>query len=1055
MTISIRGTTSLLEGQEANYKVVLDGFILGVGDSIGFTLNVLPETAISGNDYSVIGGDLLIAPEGIGLVVVANLDGSFTVRLANNTTDPIGSGSTLLSFTLQAFADQFAELEETFIVRISGGSQPIVNGEVRTTIKNVGGIIVSTTDPSQWDALSGNTTVYEGIAALSEARRFTVETGDTNSSVFLSDAIAYATLNVGNGDNDISILVEPRRDDIQSYVQFGHGAYFARIIAGDGNDVVNIQSEDNVIFVRANPQSPPGYELSDYYQSIVDVGAGNDYVYAFLPFQSQFFGGDGVDTIFFYGRFSDWSYEVVDAIGNGSLDITLSDNALDYSVWTVGENISSTARNNRVQGFEFVQFNDILLKVREAIAITGPANIGEGSTAAYAISLAGDGLRSQQSVTLDLQVASLGATAGIDYTELATSFLRGAGTSVTLDVIAFDPVAQTLRAVVTANRDLATGTVIANLSIPTVNDLVVEGPERFSVTLSGFIDPVIVVTTIVDNDAAAITLSGLASVAEGATTTLYTVSLSGVGLGVGQSVTFTLDTASGSATEGIDFSALVEGSLDAAAGVTLSGVSTGAAGVITVTATNTSASDLATGAALLSFTIATTADVVVEANETFTVSLASSTAMVATGTVTTTIIDNDAAAITLSGPAAVLEGATTGAYAVALSGVALGVGQSLTFTLDSISQSAIEGVDFKALTNKSLNESAGVVLSGIVLGPNGSVTVTVTNISSGPLLSGTQLLSFALDTIDNNVIELSRAEAVSSMAISGGVYLAGVDIAAGTYRGVLAGNIPYWQISDDANGSNILANDIPSGPFFVSIVDGQYLSLRDVEVSLDSGLSAPDAENGLPLFEVVLASAIGVVNGSVKTVIIDNDSLPGVNVTDATPTGGRVITAALSAGDVDLVGTSNADVITGNYGANKIYGGLGADVMAGLFGADTFQFRLSDGLSQGDQIIDFDPSEDKIQLSDVPRGSRLAKLFKGQAEISGKKSSKVFAVVESERMAANSKRQFVYDRTSGALYYNENGKKGGFGSGGQIATLPILIDFQASNITLHYNDQAF
>ena len=53
-----------------------------------------------------------------------------------------------------------------------------------------------------------------------------------------------------------------------------------------------------------------------------------------------------------------------------------------------------------------------------------------------------------------------------------------------------------------------------------------------------------------------------ASVAEGARRTgPYTVSLSGVGLGAGQSVTFTLDSASGTATEGTDFSALTAAGL--------------------------------------------------------------------------------------------------------------------------------------------------------------------------------------------------------------------------------------------------------------------------------------------------------------------------------------------------------------------------------------------------------------------------------------------------------------------------------------------------------------
>ena len=172
----------------------------------------------------------------------------------------------------------------------------------------------------------------------------------------------------------------------------------------------------------------------------------------------------------------------------------------------------------------------------------------------------------------------------------------------------------------------------------------------------------------------------------------------GVGLGAGQSITFTLDSASGTALEGSDFSALPAGGLTAASGITLSNISTnGATGAITVTATNTTGADLASGA-LLTFTIATTQDAVVEGPETFTVSLASATATVVTPPITTTINDNDTSAIRLDGPGSVAEGDPTSNYTVSLAnGVGLGAGQSITFTLDSASGTALEGSDFSAL----------------------------------------------------------------------------------------------------------------------------------------------------------------------------------------------------------------------------------------------------------------------------------------------------------------------------------------------------------------------
>ena len=189
----------------------------------------------------------------------------------------------------------------------------------------------------------------------------------------------------------------------------------------------------------------------------------------------------------------------------------------------------------------------------------------------------------------------------------------------------------------------------------------------------------------------------------------------GVGLGAGQSVTFTLDSASGTATEGTDFSALTVAGLTPATGIGLSNITTDPNGTIHVTATNTTGADLASGAALLSFAIATTQDTVVEGTENFTVTLGSATATVVNPTITTSITDDDTSGITLSGPSTVAEGAPTSNYTVSLSGVGLGAGQSVTFTLDSASGTATEGTDFSALTAAGLTAATGIGLSNQLL----------------------------------------------------------------------------------------------------------------------------------------------------------------------------------------------------------------------------------------------------------------------------------------------------------------------------------------------------
>ena len=377
------------------------------------------------------------------------------------------------------------------------------------------------------------------------------------------------------------------------------------------------------------------------------------------------------------------------------------------------------------------------------------------ATGPYTVSLSGVGLAAGQSVTFTLDSASGTATEGIDFSALLAGGLTAAA-GIVLTTSAGAGGAINVTATNTTAADLATNAALLSFTIATTPDAVVEGTETFTVTLASatatVVNPPTITTNITDDDLRAITLSGPGSVAEGAATGPYTVSLSGVGLGAGQSVTFTLDSASGTATEGIDFSALLAGGLTAAAGIVLT-TSTGAGGAINVTATNTTAADLATNAALLSFTIATTPDAVVEGPENFTVTLASATATVVNPN------DHDehygrrpTGRSRLGGPGSVAEGAATGPYTVSLSGVGLGAGQSVTFTLDSASGTATEGIDFSALLAGGLTAAAGIVLTTSA-GAGGAINVTATNTTAADLATNAALLSFTIATTPDAVVE--------------------------------------------------------------------------------------------------------------------------------------------------------------------------------------------------------------------------------------------------------------------------------------------------------------
>ena len=411
-----------------------------------------------------------------------------------------------------------------------------------------------------------------------------------------------------------------------------------------------------------------------------------------------------------------------------------------------------------------------------------------------------------------------------------------------------------------------------SFTIATTPDAVVEGTETFTVTLASatatVVNPPTITTNITDDDLQGIRLDGPGSVAEGAATGPYTVSLSGVGLGAGQSVTFTLDSASGTATEGIDFSALLAGGLTAAAGIVLT-TSAGAGGAINVTATNTTAADLATNAALLSFTIATTPDAVVEGTETFTVTLASAAAVV-NPTITTNITDDDLRAITLNGPGSVAEGAATGPYTVSLSGVGLGAGQSVTFTLDSASGTATEGTDFSALTVAGLTAAAGIVLSNFTTDPNGTIHVTATNTTAADLATGAALFSFTIVTTPDAVVEGPENFTVT--------------LASATATVVNPPTITTNITDDDLraitlSGPGSVAEGAATGPYTVSLSGVGLGAGQSVTFTLDS--ASGTATEGID-FSALLAGGLTAAAGIVLTTSAGAGGAINVTATNTT-----------------------------------------------------------------------------------------------------------------------------------------------------------------------------
>lgn len=121
-----------------------------------------------------------------------------------------------------------------------------------------------------------------------------------------------------------------------------------------------------------------------------------------------------------------------------------------------------------------------------------------------------------------------------------------------------------------------------------------------------------------------------------------------------------------------------------------------------------------------------------------------------------------------------------------------------------------------------------------------------------------------------------------------------------------------------------------------------------------------------------------------------------------------------------------SDEITGSNAGEVLAGGPGQDRMSGGRGSDVFLFEAPNefGKQSLDIITDFDPQEgDKVAVSgDVFGGVTKVKLDVASSKKEVKKS-------------ARTKNNFIYDERKGFLYFNENGRRKGFGDGGEFARL--------------------
>lgn len=694
-----------------------------------------------------------------------------------------------------------------------------------------------------WEAFRFNRTKLQGITGTATDQTV-VFTGDTNDTPFIVGSLRFGSFNTEEGSD----IVEIGSVD-QASVDLGAGTDQLKVSNSVTLSTIDGGTEsDNIIFKTIG-------------NSTVRGGVGDDVIQVTTSAsQTQFDGGGGSgDVLLLPGTFA--SYGLTSSTSGGTT--TFNDGF-----------------GNIIVGFESIRFSDINLSPLQQLSLTQAATpVNEGTTASYSIALNGSGLASGQSVAFSLQLINGDAQYLSDLTAInASSLLASAG--IVLSNIAIDTTAGLINAVATTSRAFSAGSTIATLAIPIKEDLLAESAETYSVTLRDFTQSQTVTTTINDVSPVSITLTGSALATEGQIAA-YTVALNGVGLAVGRSVTFTVDSGSGTATEGADFSALLESNLVPSTGITLSARSTDPASkAVTVTATNISASALPVGAPLLNFELPISVDSVVEGSEAFSITLASATSLVGNGLVTTTINDLvPVPTVGLTGQPTVQEGQAA-AYAVSLLAGGLLAGQSVTLTLDSTSGTATEVLDFAALVSASIKASAGITLSGLNTDPlTGALTLSATNSGGRTFSVGSQILSFSIDATADAIIE--------------GDETFGVTLTSNTAT-VSAGSLTTTIKDDNASTTAIklsaaspLVSEGRSSTYSVTL-DNQVLAVGgSVTFNLDTASgSATEGVDFAALSAASLSSPAGVTLSNRRT-----DPVTGAVTVTATNTGNRDLAA--------------------------------------------------------------------------------------------------------------------------------------------------------------------
>ncbi|MFT3736278.1 MAG: Calx-beta domain-containing protein [Rhodocyclaceae bacterium] len=343
----------------------------------------------------------------------------------------------------------------------------------------------------------------------------------------------------------------------------------------------------------------------------------------------------------------------------------------------------------------------------------------EGSNLVYTVALTN---ASSSSITFPFSFGAGTATSGTDYTASPT-FSNGV----------------TLAAGVLT---IPAGVTSFTITVPTVSDTTDEPDETVPITVGG----VTGTGTILDDDAAPTVSSVTSNSATEASNIVHTVTLTNAS---SVATTYSLSLGGGTATGGgVDYTSTLTNAAFSN-GVTISG------GTITVPA----------GVTSFTVSVPTTADVLDEANETYTLTVGAASG---TGTITD---DDPTPSLSISGPASINESAGTATYTVTLSAAS---GQTVTVNYATSNGTATAGSDYTS-TSGTLTFPAGTTSLTITVPITNDTAVestenfSITLSSPGNATLGTSSVTTSI--LDNDAAPVLDLDANNSSTATGANYI--------------------------------------------------------------------------------------------------------------------------------------------------------------------------------------------------------------------------------------------------------------------------------------------